>query len=278
MLDIMQAEPINTLGAIQIDVVWSTVIVTVAGGALLLFWGVKLARLLMVLAGGTAGFLVAAPLAERIGTTLGVTRAAMIFCFAALGLVTSRISWAVLASVVMSATCGVVLAACFAPGALPDRPPLPVTEEAIVDLSNSVAALATPESAREHYERVRTGVSDSLGTMGMLLYAGVGAVAAVVLFVGLVWPQPIQALVSAPLGAAAIIWGILIAAGSADQDWLKPMLTEPLYPLVAMGVLALIGLLVQFRAVAVARGQKDSPPPRHRSSRKRKSGRRSTDR
>lgn len=220
----------------------------IVAGLLLLLWGYKLARIVIVLAGAGTGFAVAGPLSERIGTRLDVTRGVMVFCLATVGLVTARFAWAAAAAAVVAAVVTGVVLTSLAP-----------------------AALCGPEAAggREvtdagqwgwtYYDHVRSAVETHLGERAVLWSLAVGAAAGVIFLVVAIWPRPAEVILTVLIGAVALLGGAVLLAVRFKPEMWDRAVEKPWYVLSGLGALVLIGLIVQTRlSLRAARQRADT--------------------
>ena len=231
----------------QVQLVGFGVIGIVVGLALLL-WGHKLARVLIVLVGAGVGFAIAGAMSRRIGARLDVTRGVMVFCLATVGLVTSRIAWSVGAAAIAAAVVAVAVLACVDAGALGGP--------------NDAAVGNTGQWACEYGQHVWAALAKSLSDYAIPWSLGIGAASGAVLLVVLVWPRPGQIILTALIGALALLGGaMLLALRFRPEMWLRAF-EKPWYALSGVAALLLIGLIVQsLQAVRAAR-RKAAPPAR----------------
>ena len=213
-------------------------------GFALVLCGYKLARLVVVLAGAGVGFAIASPLAERIGARLDVTRGVMVFCLATVSFVTARMIWAAVGAATLACIVAAVVVACLAPG----------TFAGPQDASPADAG----QWAWDYGDHVWAAMETALSRHGLLLYAGMGVAAGVMLLLGMLWPRHVQIAVTALLGAVLLpASGLLLAAEFKPDLWNLAM-AKPWHVPAIFGGRALISLIVQaWQAAGAAKSDSD---------------------
>lgn len=198
-------------------------------GAFLLLWGRHLHRALLAAVGAAAGFLLAGPLAARIGAEVFTVRIGLVIVAAIVALVSARAIWALLGGAIAVGAATVVLKLRIAPLDWPDCPD-------IVAWLAALRAAATPDA---------TLGAEHLGRTLLVLCP----VAAAVLVAGMVLGRLMRILMTALLGAAMIVAGAGLALVQRKPalwpgDW-----NGMLVPGFAAAGLLLLGLVAQYRGV-----------------------------
>jgi hypothetical protein len=208
-------------------------------GALLTLLGYVLGRAFVTLAMAAGGWLIGAFLvAPTFGMNASLVGFVLLAAGAMLGVVLNRIIWALLAAGV--AGCAALLAAIGWVGAWGQWPAWQAEAPGLwCWLAALVQWVVASAAAAWSADMVR-------------LSAPAAGAALAPLVVGLIWPRPIQILMTALLGSALMVAGVVLAVlplrptiwATAVENWHVPAIIA--------GVAMLLGLLWQFRAAAAS--------------------------
>jgi hypothetical protein len=207
----------------------------------LLGWGGKLHRLAIAGAGVAVGVVIGGPASGLIGIRpeLGILIAAVVLGL--VGLIGAPKLWALLFSLLGLAVAVCVLAASH-------------TGDAVAEIG--------PETfeawAREMLKHLKAGVSGAWHDRLITSLIVLGASGGVPLLVALIRPKLAAILMTSLLGACGLTAGALLGFGGINEDiWTRGLANPPLLAL-AVALLMLGGLIVQYTRVLV-RGRKEAP-------------------
>jgi len=224
-------------------------------GLLLVLWGRKLGRAFMVLAGAGAGFLLAPLLIARLNVPENAVRFVAVFALAILALVAARLVWAALAGA-LGLLIGIV-GVSFRAGEL-------VLQNRPAEFAPADTFLAWLDTLGRYLGQWGQGLAQVLPPA---LYVFIGACAAVLFLLVLVWPRMGRVLMTALTGAALAVAGGLLVGGRFNANVWAGAWTAPLVPAGVLGALALAGWIVQgrsefkqARAAKAKEAEEDEPP------------------
>lgn len=250
--------------------VWILAVLSVALGGLMIAWGNKYYRALVVLPAAGYGVLVGPMVASALGLPPLAGRLAVPMILAVAGVIAAQIVWALLTAKIA------LLAAAWAlvyniPGALGDKEPVEVTKglwgwgEVVSDC-------------------LAGGLTQAWDSHGLLIVLTLFAAGAVPLVIWFFLPKLAVITTTSALGAAAVLLGVLLGAGQIDARWWAGTLERPAVLLAAIGAMATFGTICQYRQEIVKRrdGEDDeedeeesdrrSARPRAKSAGKKKGG------
>lgn len=225
--------PLPPRFAITATVAYAAAGAGIAGGVILLLWGRHVHRALLAAAGAAAGYLLAVPLAHRLGAPPTTVRIVMVLTLAIVAVVGARAAWVLLGGGLAVGVSTLVLRARVAP---PTWPPC----ETIAAWLRALLATATPEAS------LLTG--HWLDALLMLALPGVA-----VLILGAVFARMMRIFMTSLLGAAAVIVGMGLALVHRRPALWPGEWGDMVVPALAAAGLALLGLAGQCRGVLAER-------------------------
>jgi len=219
-------------------------------GAVLVLWGRLLGRAVMTFVGAGAGFLLAAPLTQRLSTPFSITLVAIVFTLSIMGLVTARALWALVAGS-LGAGAGLIVLLCRG-GNMLSATTRPALDSALPPFKAWVVASS-------QYAWTSAEVLWKSGTPQVLVVVGCAALVPLVL--AMVWPRAALIVLTSLVGAMVMASGLGLAAAGFGGDLWKAALSHWGVMSCVAGILTLIGVVFQCRGARAASRAKSEESP-----------------
>ncbi len=240
LLDISAPPPPETTST---EVIVGAAIVTAFGVAMLV-WGRHLHRALAVLIGIAAGLAVGPLLGAKFNFDATLARIALAATLGLLGLVLARGIWAL-------SLCAFAAAVTAAGVMVYHLQWLPAADVPAYQPPAEVTFAAWAQAMQDYL----WNIGQALWTMrrGIIAASATGA-GILALTLGLLKPRFTSIVITCLLGAVCVLTGATVLVLTGKPDLWGSVLQSAYYPLMAMGVLAVVGVVVQsVRARAEAR-------------------------
>jgi len=213
---------------------WPMALVAAGVGALLIVWGEKYHRAALAMVGGGIGALLGPGLAVQVGISPLAGQIITPMVLAVVAVIFAHIVWAIVATALALGAAAWALA-CHFPGTQ----------------GRQAAELGT--WGQTVWEYGTSGLGDAWKANGLLVVLVLFPAGAVPLFVGLLKPRLATVVMTAALGAAAMVFGVLLALAQVRASLWSEAMAQYGLPVACAGGLATFGMICQYRRILASR-------------------------
>lgn len=224
---------------------WASIAASLAIGAVMLTRGERIHRIALTLVGLAVGYVCGGYLAEKFAMTPIIGQTAGALTVGILALIGARIIWAVLAA--SMATAAGVCAIGSRYGSATDEASKAATSSAPADMA---------QWASDLWDQVLGNLSQAWDDEKAMLLMILVPAATVPLLVGLLRPRLARIVMTSLLGAIGLATGVL----GVNADWWSWAMGRMEVLGVAVGLLVIVGMAIQYRSALKTDREDDEAP------------------
>ena len=222
---------------------WPLALVAAALGVLLLIWGEKYHRAALALVGAGAGVLLGPEIASWVGMGPLAGQIAAPLVLAVLAVIGAHYVWAIVAAALALGGGGWALACHFAQ----TQPPQATT----------APAAGLDSWARAAWAHAMSGMSDAWQGDALVVVLVLFPAGAVPLIVGLFKPRLATVAMTALLGAAGVVFGVLLASAQITASCWSAAMAQWTILALAVAALTTLGVICQYRRLLAGQREDD---------------------